>query len=105
MKKLIYCFDLDGTLCTNTDGSYELAKPYLDRIRIVNDLYDKGHFIIIDTARGSTTNIDWTEFTKNQLHRWGLKFHKVRAGVKFKADLYIDDKGMSVEDFFKSIIK
>ncbi len=39
MKKLIYCFDLDGTLCTNTDGSYELAKPYLDRIRIVNDLY------------------------------------------------------------------
>lgn len=96
-----YCFDLDGTLCTNTDGTYELAKPFLDRIRYVNELYDKGNYIIIDTARGNTTHIDWTEFTKSQLNRWGLKYHEVRAGVKFTADIYIDDKGKHSDEFFK----
>ena len=25
----VYCFDIDGTICTNTDGDYEKAKPYL----------------------------------------------------------------------------
>ena len=64
---MIYCFDLDGTLCTNTDGEYEKALPFYDRIQVVNRLYDSGHTIIIETARGSVTKINWFESTTNQL--------------------------------------
>ena len=49
---MIYCFDLDGTLCTNTNGNYKDAKPYKDRISKVNSLFNDGHIIIIESARG-----------------------------------------------------
>lgn len=97
---MIYCFDLDGTLCTNTDGDYEKAVPFLDRIEVVNKLYDEGHQIKIDTARGSTTGINWTELTAKQLKEWGVKHHHLRVGVKLNADIFIDDKGISDKDFF-----
>jgi hypothetical protein len=99
-NKKIYCFDLDGTLCTNTEGDYENALPYSERISIVNDLYDKGNTIIIETARGSKTGIDWYLITENQLKNWGLSYHKLRAGVKIPADIYIDDKGINDKSFF-----
>jgi hypothetical protein len=91
---------LDGTLCTNTDGSYLDAKPFLDRIKFVNKLYNENNEIIIDTARGSTTKIDWFDLTKKQLENWGLKYHQLRVGIKFTADLYIDDKSIN-EIFFE----
>ena len=98
---MIYCFDLDGTLCTNTNGSYDSAEPFLERIKIVNNLYDKGDTIIINTARGSTTGIDWYDLTKNQLSKWNLKYHKLFVGIKIEADLFIDDKAISDKQFFK----
>ena len=45
-------FDLDGTLCTNTNGKYKDAKPIKERIEKVNNLYEEGNQIIILTARG-----------------------------------------------------
>ena len=41
-----FCFDIDGTICTNTWGDYEDAEPYFDRIDAVNELYDNGFHII-----------------------------------------------------------
>jgi len=42
---MVYCFDLDGTLC-NTDGNnYKDSTPKKDRIKIVNALYEEGHAI------------------------------------------------------------
>ena len=38
---MIYCFDLDGTLCTDTFGEYNNAEPLLERIDFVNKLYEK----------------------------------------------------------------
>lgn len=99
---MTYCFDLDGTLCTNTEGKYDEAKPFLDRISVVNNLYELGNTILIDTARGSTTKIDWYELTKEQLSNWGVKYHKLRVGVKLTADLYVDDKSIN-ENFFKVV--
>ena len=100
---MIYCFDLDGTLCEQMNLNYDEAQPFINRIKIVNDLYDNGHHIIIDTARGSgaTKGKDWFAITKNQLDSWGLKYHELRTGVKFSADHYIDDKGQSPESFFE----
>jgi hypothetical protein len=98
---MIYCFDLDGTLCNNTDGFYEKATPFTERIQKVNLLYDEGHYIIIDTARGSTTGIDWYDVTKKQLDMWGIKYHKLIVGKKIHADIFIDDKSINDKIFFK----
>ena len=84
---MIYCFDLDGTLCTNTNGDYYNAKPFIDRINKLNDLYNLNNKIIINTARGSSTGIDWYDFTKNQLQSWGIKYHQLFVGKKIEADL------------------
>jgi len=96
-----FCIDLDGTLCTNTEGAYELAQPIPDRIAQVNALFDSGNKITIFTARGSTTGIDWTELTAKQLLSWNVKYHSLLLGKPF-ADLYIDDKGVSDSEFFKN---
>jgi hypothetical protein len=43
---------------------------------------------------------NWYEQTYKQLMDFGLKFNELRAGVKFNADFFIDDKGINSEDFF-----
>lgn len=101
----VYCFDLDGTLCTIAKGKlglklYGQAIPNKARIDKVNALYDAGHLIKIETARGRQTDVDWTEFTKAQLDMWGLKYHVLRVGVKMHATIYVDDKGLSDKEFF-----
>ena len=95
-----YCFDLDETLCKTFKTDYKKSQPIKERINFVNRLYDKGHTIIIDSARGSGTGTYWTKYTKDQLDRWGLKYHKVRCGTKFAADIYIDDKAFNSEKYF-----
>ena len=96
---MIYCFDIDGTICSITDGSYEDAKPFTDRIKLVNRLYAAGNRIIYFTARGSTTGIDWTEVTKNQLEEWGAKHHELHLG-KPHYDVYVGDKALSDKTYF-----
>ena len=93
-----YCFDIDGTICNNTYGKYNEAKPFPDVIKKVNTLYDAGNKIIFFTARGTTTGIDWSELTKSQLVAWGVKHHEIILN-KPDADLFIDDKGVDIIDF------
>lgn len=90
-----YCFDIDGTLCTNTEGAYEEAKPFPNVIARVNQLYAEGHQILLCTARGSTTGIDWRELTERQMAAWGVKYHALFMG-KPTADLYVDDKAINI---------
>jgi hypothetical protein len=102
-----YVFDIDGTVCTNTYGDYQSAEPLVDRIAIVNSLYDQGHTIFMLTARGmGRTNNNQLkaadilyEFTEKQLKSWGLNFHKLFLG-KPSGDYYIDDKGINDVEFF-----
>lgn len=103
-----FVFDLDGTLCTITDGDYLRAQPIQLRIEKVNKLYDRGNNIVIMTARGmgrSNGDINiakslFEELTKTQLKEWGVKFHQLILG-KPAADYYIDDKGVNDVEFFK----
>ncbi len=90
----IYCFDIDGTICTNTEGAYESAQPLLNTIELINSLYTQGHHIILQTARGSTTKIDWRPLTEGQLKSWGLNYHELHF-AKPTADVYIDDKAIN----------
>ena len=106
---MTYVFDIDGTICTLTDGDYSEAKPFLNRIKDVNDLYDEGHTIHFHTARGmGRTNNSQIhaerllyKFTAKQLDGWGVKYHRLFLG-KPSGDIYIDDKGEKDEDFFNS---
>jgi hypothetical protein len=102
-----YVFDIDGTVCNNTYGSYEKAYPITGRIEHINNLYEDGNFIVFFTARGMKSldgNVEkvyqkYYDFTYQQLVRWGVKFHELILG-KPSADLYIDDKGVKDEDYF-----
>ena len=53
----IYAFDIDGTICNNTYGKYEEALPNIERIKVINSLYESGETIKLFTARGTTTGI------------------------------------------------
>tara|TARA_Y100000593_G_C4311422_1_gene338529 strand:- start:1263 stop:1583 length:321 start_codon:yes stop_codon:yes gene_type:complete len=104
---MTYVFDIDGTICTQTDGNYEDAKPFENRIKKVNELYDAGNEIIFLTARGmgrhnnnpEMANAQFWNFTNQQLKTWGVKFHNLFLG-KPAAAIYIDDKGIKDTDFF-----
>lgn len=90
------CFDLDGTLCTNTGGAYEAAEPYPWAIRRLEALVAAGHRIIILTARGSATGIDWEPLTRRQLELWGVPYDELRFG-KPSADVYVDDRAVHAD--------
>lgn len=100
---MIYCFDLDGTICSQEED-YTKARPFKFRVQQVNDLYDNGETIYIDSARGSLTGKDWTKQTQTQLTKWGVKYHKLRTGIKMYADIYIDNCGINDKDFFEDRI-
>ncbi len=92
-----YCFDIDGVLCTNSDGIYLKAEPLQENIDTLNKLYDAGHRIILLTARGTETGLDWGKFTAEQMDGWGVKYHELLMG-KPGADFFIDDKGVTLEE-------
>ncbi len=97
-RSLTFVVDVDGVVASLTSGNdYTLATPLASTIRLVNRLYDAGHRIVMFTARGSATGIDWTERTRAQLDAWGLKYHDLRFG-KPAGDYYIDDRIMSVSE-------
>ena len=98
---MIYCFDIDGTLCTNTDGDYPDAQPFLDVIAEVNRLFAEGNRIHLHTARGATTGIDWRELTERQLKEWKVDYHALYMG-KPPGDVYIDDKAMNFAEWKRS---
>ena len=100
--------DLDGTICTQTyhpdfddqPVDYSMAEPLTERIKIINELFDKGHHITYWTARGCRSGIDFTELTKEQLNRWGAKYSDLQVGNKPHFDMYICDKSYNAESWF-----
>tara|TARA_B100000003_G_scaffold179840_1_gene170727 strand:+ start:3238 stop:3552 length:315 start_codon:yes stop_codon:yes gene_type:complete len=98
-----YCFDLDGTLCTTIDGDYKNSKPIKKNINILNNLFKDGNKILIFTARGSSTGIDWRDLTEYQLNLWGVNYTELILG-KPEADIFIDDKAHNAENWFSEFI-
>ena len=106
------CFDLDGTLCDTDETQpvpvrYYTAKVKPHMVDVIKKFYSRGHTVIIETARGSKcTGVTkyykrWKLklLTQQQLKRWDIPYHQLRVGTKIAADLYIDDKGLSVSIF------
>ena len=103
MSKLIYV-DIDHTIARyeseDDNGKYDKALPMLSRIERINSLYDAGNTIVYWTARGTMTGKNWFHITYKQLQSWGCKFHELRMN-KPAYDLFIDDKNINSEVFFK----
>jgi hypothetical protein len=99
--------DIDGTICSEfflLDGSknYNKAKPIKDRIKKLNNLFDKGNEIHYWTARGSLSGLDHKELTVKQLMEWGCKYTSLRVGDKPHYDIWVDDKAVWSEEYFRN---
>ena len=80
---VIYCFDIDGTICTPAQTSqYAAASPYAYVVEEINRLYDRGDIIKIMTARGSVSKVDYTDLTERQLKDWGVRYHELIMNLK-----------------------
>jgi len=93
MNKKIYV-DIDNTICFTNGGDYKNVIPNFDNINKVNKLYDDNNVIIMWTARGTVTGINWFDITLQQLINWKVKFHELRMG-KPDFDILIDDKTLN----------
>ena len=96
--------DLDNTLCTTNNSDYENSKPIIERINKVNQLKKEGNYITIWTARGNTSGIDHINLTKQQLNKWDIHYDNLILG-KPSYDLYIDDKSVNVNEYWKQPCK
>jgi len=96
-----FVFDIDGVIAlSRPDLDYGKALPNEKMIAIVNKLYDLGNRIVLFTARGYVTGIDWYPTTEKQMKEWGVKYHELHMG-KPNADFYVDDKMLSLDFLYK----
>ena len=95
---MIIYVDIDGTICNNTGGEYEDAKPKYEQILKVNHLYMEGNEIVYWTGRGATTGISWRDLTKSQLKEWGCKYTRLEKQKKPHYNLFICDKSKRIEE-------
>ena len=105
-RELTYCFDLDGTLVTDTKDKngkmhYSSATPIPQAINKLRKLHSEGHQILIQTARGSGSGRDYEGLTRTQLAYFEIPYHSLNIGKKPSADFYIDDKAINVNDWLK----
>ena len=98
MKKKTICFDIDNVICLTKNSNYKKSLPIKSAIKKINELFNKGHKIILFTARfmGRTQQSKKKShklgynLTKKQLSTWGVKYNKLIMG-KPSYDLIIDD--------------
>jgi len=103
---MIYCFDLDETLCTKAiNGDYATAKPIPEAISKVNTIWMMGNKILIFTGRGSSSGKDWTSLTEKQLKEWGIRYDELIMNRKPTYDVIIDDKAINAVDWRNTFCK
>jgi len=92
---MVYVVDIDGTLCKEEERwwEYDKAEPYTDAIKKINELFNKGHKIIIYTSRyGKDIGV-----TKEWLDKHKVRYHTL-AMDKPRGDVYIDNSAKRVDE-------
>ena len=95
-----WCFDLDNTLVNTKRSDYENSTPIPEAIAKVRGYKDRGDHIIIMTARGSGSKVDWRDFTEKQLNKFGIPYDQLIVGLKpGGVDVFVDDKAINALDW------
>ncbi len=104
-SKRIFIIDIDGTVCeqvSNEEGQERMstARPFEDSIRMINQLYEEGHYICFFTARTD----EHRAVTESWLERHGVKYHqaifnKPRKLTPFSEYHFIDDARVRATTF------
>jgi len=105
--------DVDETLCIVENRDFVNAKPIQEVIDKVNEYYDNGYKVIISTARGQKScktpeemDKKYREVTENWLKEHNVKYHSLEIGYKKNADMYIDDKAVTPDEFvLRKVVK
>ena len=102
------CVDIDGVLCNirNPNEKYEDLITTPDAAKSLKELRDKGHYIILFTARHmKTTNSNvglvlakQGKVTLDWLALHGFEFDEIQFGKPY-ADIYIDDLAFKFESW------
>lgn len=105
-KKLRICFDLDGVICYLKEKGQEYSDcfPNYATINLMKNLHDKGHTIIINTARNMQTNnqnVGATvkaigKITLDWLEKYNVPYDEIYFG-KPNAHITIDDRCIRFE--------
>lgn len=108
-----FVFDLDGTICDEKEkgthfSEFASVKPKNEVVEKMRKLHDKGHKIIISTARHMGTtggNVGLINARVAKLTIEWLDLHKVPYTEiyfgKPLGDFYIDDKNLSIKQFLE----
>ena len=97
-----WCFDLDNTLVNTKGSDYENSTPISEAIAKVRGYKDRGDHIIIMTARGSGSKVDWRDFTEKQLNKFGIPYDQLIVGLKpGGVDVFVDDKAINALDWLE----
>jgi capsule biosynthesis phosphatase len=97
------CVDLDGTICENLRSgiTYKDVKPLPGAVETLEELKQRGYYIVISTARNMRTcNNNLGRVIARQgkivfewLEKYGIPYDEVLFG-KPHVDYFIDDKGI-----------
>ncbi len=113
MKLKKICFDVDNVICrTNKKNEYSKSKPIKKNIKLVNQIFDKGYYVILYTARymgrynGNVLKVKKKikPLTLRQLKNWKVKYHRIYFG-KPSFDLFIDDKSLFFTKDWPKLLK
>lgn len=104
--------DVDGTICETKNRDYVNAIPNIKAILRIRELKSNGYKIVLFTSRGMAScggDIAKIIEKNDKVLRAWLSLHSVPFDElifgKPLADLYVDDKGMSVGEFERSIFE
>lgn len=85
--------DLDGTICEEcwSFADIPFSKPRPEAVHKINQLYAKGHRIIIYTGRL------WEDYdtTVEQLRNWEVHYHMLVMNKPI-AELYVDNRSCTI---------
>lgn len=103
-----FVIDIDDTISITRNRDFDNSEPIQEVIDKINELYDKGVYIILFTARGMKSQnndgikaeLKYREITERWLKQNGVKYHELLFN-KRNADYYVDDKAMHIEEFIK----
>ena len=101
---MIFCFDLDNTICKTNGLDYKNSEPYPNVIKKINSLYKKNKIIIFTARYMGRSNGDINlamemgyQSTKIQLEKWRLLYHELLFG-KPVYDVFVDDKNFEFDE-------